>query len=216
MWNTRNQKTYVSSQLLLYIELFWTVGLEPPPQAPTTPVKTVKPRVSASVRSKPATLVKTREPNKRSAPLRDISSSDKEQVQADCSSPKARPTSSSARTLQTSDLQKLARLTCSREFSFFHKEIKSELKSSEHQLAFFQTKLQHLKNEFVNENSEQSNLEQIRTYFNEALQKNIDRRIQPDEFPTLADKLKQDIKQVRALFNGQNFRRERIFFIGNW
>lgn len=174
------------------------VGLEPPPPPPlpkttTTPVlKTVKPRVS---RPKPATLVKPREP-KKDKPISEISSNNqKEQVQ-----PTPPSSSSSARTLQTTDLQKLARLTCSREFSFFHKEIKSELKTSEHQLAFLETKLFHLKNEFVDYNAEQSNLEQIRNYFSEALQKHIDRRIQPDEFITLADKFKQDIKQVERLF----------------
>lgn len=156
----------------------------------------MKLRVSPSVRPKPATLVKIREP-KKSPPMRDISSNEKEQVQPASPSPKTLPTSPSARTLQTNDLQKLARLTCSREFSFFHKEIKCELKSNEHQLAFLQTKLHHLKNEFVNENSEQSNLEQIRNHFNEALQKNIDRRIRPDEFLAVAETLKQDIKQVR-------------------
>jgi len=92
--------------------------------------------------------------------------------------------------------KKLSRLTCSREFSYFHKEIKCELKTIEHQLAFFQTKLYHLKDEFINQNSEQSNLEQIRNYFAAALRKNIDRKIQSDEFITLADKLKQDIKQA--------------------
>lgn len=134
-----------------------------------------------------------------------ISSNDKEQVRPNSSPCMNRslplspsPSSSSARTLQTTDLQKLSRLTCSREFSFFHKEIKCEMRTSEHQLAFFQTKLYHLKNEFINQNSEQLNLEQIRTYFAEALQKNIERKIKPDEFNTLADKLKQDIKQVRS------------------
>jgi hypothetical protein len=126
----------------------------------------------------------------------EVSSNDIEEIQPPPNVNRVSP-SSSARTLQTTDLQKLSRLTCSREFSFFHKEIKSELRTSEHQLAFFQTKLYHLKNEFINQNSEQLNLEQIRNYFAEALQKHIDRRIQPDEFITLADKLKQDIKQVR-------------------
>ena len=94
-------------------------------------------------------------------------------------------------------MEKFSRLTCAREFSYFHREIKSELTTREHQLAFLQTKLNHLKNEFVNFNSEQSNLEQIRTYFDEALQKNIDRKIETEEFVTLANKFKQEIKQVR-------------------
>ncbi|CAF0979898.1 unnamed protein product [Adineta ricciae] len=175
--------------------------LEPPPPPMASPAKTVKPR-AAPVRVKPATLVKVRQPKKTAKPPIETSSNDKEQVHPSSSSsatpaatanPRPLPAS---RTLQTNDLQKLSRLTCSREFSFFHKEIKCELSTHEHQLAFFQTKLYHLKNEFVNQNSEQLNLEQIRTYFNEALQKNIDRRIKPDEFITLADKLKQDIKQA--------------------
>jgi hypothetical protein len=136
----------------------------------------------------------------------EVSSNEKEQVQPSSSPSINRSLSSSARTLQTNDLQRLSRLTCSREFSFFHKEIKCELKTSEHQLAFFQTKLYHLKNEFINENSEQLNLEQIRNYFAQALQKNIERKIKSDEFITLADKLKQDIKQVIQIF------RENLFF----
>jgi outer membrane biosynthesis protein TonB len=176
-------------------------GLEPPPPPTPTPspTKIVKPRAPAAPRPKPATLVKVCAP-KKVKPMVEVSSNEKEQVQPSSSPTVNRSSppssSSSGRTLQTSDLQKLSRLTCSREFSYFHKEIKSELKTSEHQLAFLQTKLYHLKNEFINETSEQSNLEQIRNFFAEALQKNIDRKIQPDEFITLADKLKQDIKQV--------------------
>jgi len=130
----------------------------------------------------------------------EISTNDKEQVQIH-PSPSVNRSSSSpfVRTLQTTDLERLSRLTCSREFSYFHKEIKCELRTIEHQLAFLQTKLYHLKNEFINQNSEQFNLEQIRNYFAEAFQKNIDRKIKSDEFNTLADKLKQDIKQVRTI-----------------
>jgi hypothetical protein len=130
----------------------------------------------------------------------EISTNDKEQVQI-LRSPSVNRSSSSpfVRTLQTTDLERLSRLTCSREFSYFHKEIKCELRTIEHQLAFLQTKLYHLKNEFINQNSEQFNLEQIRNYFAEAFQKNIDRKIKSDEFNTLADKLKQDIKQVRTI-----------------
>ena len=171
--------------------------MEPPPPPPTpSPIKTVKPRIAAP-RPKPATLVKIREP-KKVKPMVEISSNEKEQVRPS-SSPSVNRSSPAGRTLQPSDLERLSRLTCSREFSFFHKEIKCELKTIEHQLAFFQTKLYHLKNEFVNQNSEQFNLDQIRSYFAEALQKNIDRRIKPDEFNTLADKLKQDIKQVKFI-----------------
>ena len=187
------------------IEFIFILGLEPPPPPLASPTKTVKPR-AAPARIKPATLVKVRQPKKTAKPSIETSSNDKEQVQPSSSS-SATPAAAAAanprslpvgRTLQTNDLQKLSRLTCSREFSFFHKEIKCELSTHEHQLAFFQTKLYHLKNEFINQNSEQLNLEQIRTYFTEALQKNIDRRIKPDEFITLADKLKQDIKQVSS------------------
>jgi hypothetical protein len=171
--------------------------LEPPPPPPIpSPIKTVKPRIAAP-RPKPATLVKICQP-KKVKPMVEISSNDKEQVQPS-SSPSVNRSSPVGRTLQPSDLERLSRLTCSREFSYFHKEIKCELRTIEHQLAFFQTKLYHLKNEFVNQNSEQFNLDQIRTYFAEALQKNIDRRIKPDEFNTLSDKLKQDIKQVKFI-----------------
>ena len=85
--------------------------------------------------------------------------------------------------------------------------MKGELRSNEHQLAFFQTKLNHLKNEFVNQMSQQLNLQEIRDYFARALQKNIDRQIKPDEFLTLADKLKQDIRQVGYLLSRRNERR---------
>ncbi|UJR10855.1 hypothetical protein I4U23_015043 [Adineta vaga] len=175
--------------------------LEPTPPPPSSsPTKTVKPRI-APARPKPATLVKVREPKKIIKPMAEISSNKKEQVRPPPTPPPLPPSAvnrslPTGRTLQTTDLQKLSRLTCSREFSFFHKEIKCELKTNEHQLAFFQTKLYHLKNEFINQNSEQLNLEQIRIYFAEALQKNIDRSIKPDEFNTLANKLKQDIKQA--------------------
>lgn len=69
-------------------------------------------------------------------------------------------------------------------------------KSYENQLAFFQTKLQHLKNEFVNKQAEHLNFDQIRDYYNDAVQENLRRRIKPDEYLTLADSLKQDSKQV--------------------
>ncbi|CAF1033162.1 unnamed protein product [Rotaria magnacalcarata] len=173
-----------------------------PSTSPSVPVKKIK-TLNAVVRPKPATLVKIREP-KKVKPMAEVSSNEKEQVRTATSSSVNRAISattvkspiSSVRTLQTTDLQRLSRLTCSREFSFFHKEIKCELRTNEHQLAFFQTKLYHLKNEFINQNSEHHNLEQIKNYFAEAHQKNVDRRIKPDEFNTLADKLKQDIKQA--------------------
>ncbi|CAF5203787.1 unnamed protein product, partial [Rotaria magnacalcarata] len=98
---------------------------------------------------------------------------------------------------QAPDLEKLARLNCSREFSLFHKFIKPELsRSYENQLGFLQTKLQHLKNEFVNKQAEHLNFEQIRDYYNEAVKENVRRHIKPDEYLTLADKFKQDAKQA--------------------
>ena len=104
---------------------------------------------------------------------------------------------SGPRTLQTQDLSKLSRLNCSREFSLFHQYIKGQLnRSYENQLAFLQTKLQHLKNEFVNKQAEHLNFEQIRDYYNEVVQEHVRRKIQPDEFLTLAEKYKQDAKQV--------------------
>ncbi|CAF2346148.1 unnamed protein product [Rotaria sp. Silwood2] len=103
----------------------------------------------------------------------------------------------SGRTLQATDLEKLARLNCSREFSLFHKFIKPELgRSYENQLAFLQTKLQHLKNEFVNKQAEHLNFEQIRDYYNQAVLDHVRRHIKPDEYLTLVDKLKQDSKQA--------------------
>ncbi len=105
---------------------------------------------------------------------------------------------STTRTLQSTDLEKLTRLNCSREFSLFHKYIKPDLsRSYENQLAFLQTKLQHLKNEFVNKQAEHLNFEQIRDYYDEAVKENIRRHIKPDEYLTLADKFKQDAKQVK-------------------
>jgi hypothetical protein len=102
-----------------------------------------------------------------------------------------------SRTLQMSDVEKLARLNCSREFSLFHQYIKSELpKAYENQLAFLQTKLQHLKNEFVNKQAEHLNFQQIKEYYEQAVKDNIRRTIKPDEYLTLSDKLKQDTKQV--------------------
>jgi len=105
--------------------------------------------------------------------------------------------SSTSRTLQLSDIEKLARLNCSREFSLFHQYIKSELsKCYENQLAFLQTKLQHLKNEFVNKQSEHLNFEQIKEYYDQAVKDHIRRKIKPDEYLTLSDKFKQDTKQA--------------------
>lgn len=113
----------------------------------------------------------------------------------------ANNTALNGRTLQAPDLLKLAKLNCSREFSLFHQYIKSELSSSyENQLAFLQTKLQHLKNEFTNKQAEHLNFEQIREYYKEAVQENVRRRIKPDEFLTLSEKLKTDVRIVSIIF----------------
>ncbi len=109
----------------------------------------------------------------------------------------SKTTSSGPRTLQVSDLEKLARLNCSREFSLFNQYIKPQLSVAyENQLAFLQTKLQHLKNEFVNKQAEHLNFEQIKEYYNEARKEHVRRHIKPDEYLTLAEKFRQDIKQV--------------------
>ena len=103
------------------------------------------------------------------------------------------------RTLQRGDLEKLARLNCSREFSLFHQYIKSQLsRSFENQLAFLQTKLQHLKNEFVNKQGEHLNFEQIREFYNQAAEEHRRKQLKSDEFLTLSEKFRQDIKQVYA------------------
>jgi hypothetical protein len=111
---------------------------------------------------------------------------------------KPRTTSTSqTRTLQTPDLEKLARLNCSREFSLFNQFIKPALsKCYENQLAFLQTKLQHLKNEFVNKQAEHLNFEQIKEYYEQAVKDNVRRNIKPDEYLTLSNKFKQDTKEV--------------------
>ena len=182
---------------------FSLVGLEP---IIPVAIKSVRVRV-ARARPKPATLVKaqlsSRVDRTTEHCVLEVEQRSKTPI---CPSSVPRP-SNPARILQCNDLQKLSRLSCSHEFSLFHKEMKGELRSNEHQLAFFQTKLNHLKNEFVNQMSQQLNLQEIRDYFAQALQKNVDRRIKPDEFLTLADKLKQDIKQVRYLLSGRSQRR---------
>ena len=167
-----------------------------------TPAKVTKsiPKARPTLaRPKPATLVKNREPKKKniSNTNKNFSSGENEnqsETKPDISLPSV---SMNGRLIQTDDLQKLSRLSCSHEFSLFHKEMKGQLISHDHQLAFFQTKLFHLKNEFVNQMSQHDNLKQIRDYFEQELIKNRQRNIKPDEFVTLADKLKQDIKQVR-------------------
>ncbi|CAF0824320.1 unnamed protein product [Rotaria sp. Silwood1] len=179
--------------------------LEPPKPARVRPPP--KPKAPKKKPPPPATLCKPPKPPRVSATRsheRQPSSTSQTSTTTPASSsssskPTKQQTSSLAtgRTLQAPDLEKLARLNCSREFSLFHKFIKPELaRSYENQLAFLQTKLQHLKNEFVNKQAEHLNFEQIRDYYNQAVQDNVRRHIKPDEFLTLADKLKQDSKQA--------------------
>jgi len=162
--------------------------LEPPPVRPVA-------KVRANPRPRPATLVKAR-PSIKAPSVGVGSAPSRSDVNLPKSPPKSVSFSTNSRTLQCSDLQKLSRLNCSREFSLFHKEIKSELVSNSQQLAFLQTKLQHLKNEFVNKMTDQQNFEQIREFFGKSLQQNHDRNIKADEFIVLAQKLQQDIKQA--------------------
>ena len=183
------------------MDLFFE-GLEPP--KPVRVRAPPKPRVQKKA-SIPATLSKPAKPTRITNP-RSQSQTSTSDSQApknpSASQSKTKSTTSEPghRTLQTPDLAKLARLNCSREFSLFHQFIKNELsRSYENQLAFLQTKLQHLKNEFVNKQAEHLNFEQIREYYNEAVQENVRRRIKPDEYLTLADKLKQDVRGV--IFN---------------
>lgn len=106
------------------------------------------------------------------------------------------------RTLQPADLEKIARLNCSREFSLFHQYIKSELpKKYENHLAFLETKLQHLKNEFVNKQAEHLNFQQIKEYYEQARTDHIRRQLKPDEYLTLLDKYKEDIRQVSQMID---------------
>jgi hypothetical protein len=158
-------------------------GLEPPKPVRVRP----PPKPKAPKKPKPpATLCKPlrppRDPTARSNPR----------------PPSSKTTFSAPRTLQTADLEKLARLNCSREFSLFNQYIKSQLsKAYENQLGFLQTKLEHLKNEFVNKQAEHLNFEQIKEYYEQAVKDHVRRHIKPDEYLTLADKLRQDIKQVK-------------------
>ncbi|UJR21487.1 hypothetical protein I4U23_024571 [Adineta vaga] len=152
-----------------------------PPPKPKAPKKPIR----------PATL------SKPVRPSRDSSSRSNRRSTVPNPHSKRTQLSTTARTLQATDLEKLARLNCSREFSLFHQYIKSELsKSYENQLAFLQTKLQHLKDEFVNKQAEHLNFEQIKEYYNQAVTDNVRRSIKPDEYLTLANKLKEDTKQA--------------------
>ena len=176
------------------------LGLEPPkPVRVRPPPKPKEPKPKPV----PATLVKQPKPPRPPSicPTRCHFRSKAPPVSTSASVAKAAASSAAAaapRTLQTQDLSKLSRLNCSREFSLFHQYIKGQLnRSYENQLAFLQTKLQHLKNEFVNKQAEHLNFEQIRDYYNEAVQEHVRRKIQPDEFLTLADKYKQDARQVK-------------------
>ncbi|CAF0980359.1 unnamed protein product [Rotaria sp. Silwood1] len=161
--------------------------LEPPKPVRVRPT----PKPKAPKKSKPpATLSKPVRP-----PTSRVSS--RSNVRPTTSNTSKQTTLPSSNTLQPPDLEKLARLNCSREFSLFHQYIKSDLsKSYENQLAFLQTKLQHLKNEFINKQAEHLNFEQIKEYYNQAVKENLRRQIKPDEYLTLAEKFRQDIKQA--------------------
>ena len=177
---------------------FFLQGLEPPkPVRVRPPPKPKAPKKPPP----PATLCKPPKPPRTSA-----SHSHERQPSSNSQQPTSTASSSSkskslptGRTLQLTDLEKLSRLNCSREFGLFHQYIKPELsRSYENQLGFLQTKLQHLKNEFVNKQAEHLNFEQIRDYYSEAVAEHVRRHIKPDEYLTLADKFKQDAKQVRT------------------
>ncbi|CAF1270372.1 unnamed protein product [Rotaria sordida] len=161
---------------------------QPPPATLCKPPK--PPRISA-------TRSHERQPSSTSQTTTKTTTTTATTTPSSKSTKQATSSLATGRTLQAPDLEKLARLSCSREFSLFHKFIKPELaRSYENQLAFLQTKLQHLKNEFVNKQAEHLNFEQIRDYYNQAVQENVRRHIKPDEYLTLVDKLKQDSKQA--------------------
>ena len=63
-------------------------------------------------------------------------------------------------------------------------------------MAFLQTKLQHLKNEFTNKQAEHLNFEQIKDYYTQAVQEHVRRHVKPDEYRTMAEKFRQDTKLV--------------------
>ncbi|CAF3415360.1 unnamed protein product [Rotaria socialis] len=154
------------------------VRVRPPPK-PKTP-KLVKP---------PATLSKPTSTARDARPRSNLFS----KISNSCKTPVV----STSRTLQAADLEKLARINCSREFSLFHQCIKPDLpKAFENELAFLQTKLQLLKNEFENRQSEHLNFQQIKDYYNEALKDHKRRQVKPDEFATIAEKFRLDIKQA--------------------
>ncbi len=182
-------------QITTHIFPFLT-GLEPPKPARVRPPP--KPKAQKKP-PPPATLCKPPKPPRilgsRYYERQSSTSSNSQTTTSSKSKLEGLPTT---RTLQLTDLEKLARLNCSREFSLFHQYIKPDLaRSYENQLAFLQTKLQHLKNEFVNKQAEHLNFEQIRDYYNEAVTENVRRHIKPDEYLTLADKFKQESKQVK-------------------
>ncbi|CAF2406102.1 unnamed protein product [Rotaria sp. Silwood2] len=170
------------SQRLIFI----FQGLEPP-----KPVRVRPP-------PKPKAPKKTKPPATLSKPVRPPSNvTSRSNVRPTTSNPPKQKLLSTSRTLQAPDLEKLARLSCSREFSLFHQYIKSDLsKSNENQLAFLQTKLQLLKNEFTNRQAEHLNFEQIKEYYNQAVKEHVRRQIKADEYVTLAEKFRQDIKEA--------------------
>ncbi|CAF1013525.1 unnamed protein product [Adineta ricciae] len=172
--------------------------LEPPKPAPVRP--TPKPKV-AKKPARPATLSK---------PVRPAHTRSSRSTTSKTPS-KPKTANIDPRALQLTDLEKLARLNCSREFSLFHQCIKSELsKSYENQLAFLQTKLQHLKNEFTDKQAEHLNFEQIKEYYNQAVADNIRRKIKPDEYLTLSNKFRDDTKQaIEKWLRKKEFKRQK-------
>lgn len=173
------KRIYFVFSFFLYF-IFILQGLEPPKPARVRP----PPKPKTPKKPKPATLIKPLRPSRNTPSTRSPTKTTSKQP--------------AARTLQISDVEKLARLNCSREFGLFHQSIKNELsKAYENQLAFLQTKLQHLKNEFVNKQAEHLNFEQIKEYYEQAVKDHIRRNIKPDEYLTLAEKFKQDTKQVK-------------------
>ena len=178
------KRLFIIKMISLNKNRFFFKGLEPT-VIPTKVAKPSRPRSkpTATSRPKPATLVKMREVKKRVEHL--VEGRSRENENRSVLKSTAIRSLNNGRILQTNDLQKLSRLSCSHEFGLFHKELKGQLITNEHHLAFFQTKLYHLKDEFSPQIDQQENLQQIKAYFNQALIEHQKRHIQPDEFITL-------------------------------
>ena len=186
----------VSFRFHLHLSLFFQ-GLQPQTPVKVENVKQERVRPSPKAPRPPnvppeqtASNVRLKVPNIRRAwPMAKPESDRSKRARADLHNP---------RTLQHCDLEKLARLNCSREFSLFHQYIKSQLpRSFENQLAFLQTKLYHLKNEFINKQAEHLNFEQIREYYNQSVEEQKRKELKADEFLTLSEKIRLDIKEVK-------------------